>query len=84
VAARKKKSGQKIKAAATRTMEDTTVAELMETVAPPRPNATGVHVIGVGKDFLIAVQGPESLHMTRRILDFVEAMHQAVEMKGSG
>lgn len=62
-----------------RTPEDTTLAELMETVAPPRSEVTGVHVIAVGTDWLLAIQGPESLRMTRLILDFVTALHEQAD-----
>lgn len=66
---------------ATRTAEDTTVAELLETIAPPRDDTTGVHLVAVGQTYLLAVQGPEALHMTRLILDFVEALHSKAEEK---
>lgn len=73
MAAKKKSSRVQVKA---RTAEDTTVAELLETVAPPRAGQTGVHLVAVGRDYLIAVQGPESLHMARLILDFVDALKE--------
>jgi hypothetical protein len=67
-----------------RTAENTTVAELFETVAPPRDNTTGVHLVAVGKNYLLAIQGPEALHMTRLILDFVDALKEYAEAKGRG
>lgn len=67
--------------AKTRTAEDTTVAELFETVAPPRDGTTGVHLVAVGKNYLLAIQGPESLHMARLILDFVDALAERAEAK---
>jgi hypothetical protein len=71
-------------AVAERTAEDTTVAELMETIAPPRDGTTGVHLTAVGPDYLLAIQGPESLHLARLILDFVEALYAEVERKRTG
>jgi hypothetical protein len=67
-----------------RTAEDTTVAELFSTVAPPREQTTGVHVIAVGPNYLLAIQGPEALHMTRLILDFVDTLHEVAESKKNG
>ena len=62
-----------------RTAEDTTLAELLETIAPPREGTTGVHLTSVGPAYVLTVQGPEALHMTRLILDFVEALHEKAE-----
>ena len=62
-----------------RSAEDTTIAELLDTVAPPRSGTTGVHVVNVTPNYLVVVQGPEALHMTRLILDYVEALHTIAE-----
>jgi hypothetical protein len=64
-----------------RTAENTTVAELLETIAPPREGTTGVHLTSVGQSYLLAIQGPEALHMARLILDFVEALYETSEGK---
>jgi hypothetical protein len=66
-----------------RTAEDTTVAELFNTVAPPRDGTTGVHLVAVGQNYLLAIQGPEALHMTRLILDFVDALKEREEEKNA-
>jgi 3-deoxy-D-arabino-heptulosonate 7-phosphate (DAHP) synthase len=57
-----------------RTAEDTTVAEILTTVAPPRDDTTGAHVVAAGEAFLIVIQGPESVHLTRMVLDYIEAL----------
>jgi hypothetical protein len=58
-----------------RTAEDTTVAELFQTVAPPREGTTGAHLVAVGDNYMLLIQGPEAVALTRHILDFVEAIH---------
>lgn len=68
---------------ATRTAEDTTVAEILETVAPPRQDTTGVHLVAVGQSYLLVIQGPEALHLSRLVLDFVDALHERADAKSS-
>jgi len=65
----------------TRTADNTTVSELFETVAPPREGTTGVHVVNVSPNYLLVIQGPEALHMTRLLLDYVDALHAAAVEK---
>jgi hypothetical protein len=65
----------------TRTAEDTTVAEILETVAPPRPETTGVHLVAVGQSYLLVIQGPEALHLSRLVLDFVDALKERADAK---
>jgi len=50
-------------------------------VAPPREATTGAHLVSVGpQHYLLVVQGPEATHLTRRILDFIDALaDQALE-----
>jgi len=64
-----------------RTADNTTISELLTTIAPPREDCTGVHLTAVDSAYILTVQGPEALHMTRLILDFVETLHDVAEEK---
>jgi hypothetical protein len=63
-------------ASKSRTAENTTVSELFKTVAPPREGTTGAHVVSVGPNYMIVIQGPEALHLTRRVLDYIEKLSE--------
>lgn len=66
---------------AKRTAEDTTVAELLETVAPPREGTTGAHLVSVGPHhYFLVIQGPEATWLTARLLEVIDALaDQALE-----
>ena len=59
-----------------RTAENTNVADLLTTVAPPREGTTGVHLVSVGERYVLTIQGPEARWLTARVIEFVEALHE--------
>jgi hypothetical protein len=59
-----------------RTIKDTTIEEILETVAPPREGTTGAQLVGLGKDrFMLVIQGPEAGKLTQALLAFLQALH---------
>jgi len=64
-----------------RTTSDTTVAEILDTVAPPREGCTGCQLVTCGpEEFLLVIQGPEGRDLTHKILDYVDALYKASEV----
>jgi len=62
-----------------RTIDDSTLAELLETTAPPREDTTGLHVTKVGPGYVLTIQGPEASDLTLAVLKFVEAIFDKAE-----
>lgn len=54
----------------------------METIAPPREGTTGAHLVAVGQDYLVVIQGPESRWLAARVLEYLEALQAQVEENG--
>ena len=64
----------------TRTVADTTVEEILNTVCPPRSDTTGAHLVACGPEaYLIVIQGPESRRLCARTLEFLDALYEKVE-----
>ena len=71
--------------AAKRDATNTTVAEVLDMIAPPREGTTGAHLVQVampdGPAYLIAIQGPEARVLALRVIDFVDALKTREEEK---
>lgn len=63
-------------AAKSRSASDTTIADLLRTVCPPRSDTTGCHVVAVGQEFLLVIQGPEAHTLVSRVLTFIDSLHE--------
>ena len=59
-----------------RQTKNTTVAEILDTFAPPREGSTSAQLVSVGKDsYFLVIQGPEAQQLTSLVLDYIEALY---------
>lgn len=63
-----------------RTADNTTVAEIFKTVAPPREGTTGAHIVAVGGNYMIVIQGPEAVKLTGLVLDYIEKLKEKTDV----
>ena len=63
-----------------RRTKNTTVAEILDNFAPPREGVTGAQLVTFGRHaYFLVIQGPEAQELTRRVLNYIEALHAVSE-----